>query len=157
MADLKQIYLVFMDEFKLKPFGQEDEERYAPNQRAVAKAINELEPLSDNIQDARTKEIYNKFLGLLTEYNDAAPMLENAISETNSAKEDLTRREEEIKEMERADGNSPKYFAEKVEILKKRSELADYGNIGIKKSKIESIETALYWLHKDFGIEGLKK
>jgi len=44
-----------------------------------------------------------------------------------------------------------------VEILKKRSELADYGNIGIKKSKIESIETALYWLHKDFGIEGLKK
>jgi len=155
--ELKQIYLVFIDEFKMKPFGLEDEERYAPNQRAASKAINELEGLSENIQDPRTKEIYNKFLGLLKEYNDVTPILENAIRETQSAKEDLNRREEEIKEKEKADGGSFKYFGEKVEILKKRAELADYGNIGIKKSKVESIETALYWLHKDFGIEGLKK
>jgi len=72
MADLKQIYLVFMDEFKLKPFGQEDEERYAPNQRAVAKAINELEPLSDNIQDARTKK--STISSLVSSQNTTMPL-----------------------------------------------------------------------------------
>lgn len=157
MEELKQIYLVFIDEFKLKPFGLEDEERYASNQREASKAINELESLSDNIREPRTKEIFNKFLGLLKEYNEAAPILENTIRETKSSKEDLKRREEEIKEKEKTERDPFKYFNEKAEIQKKRSELADYGNIGVKKSKVESIETALYWLHKDFGIEGLKK
>ncbi len=157
MEELKQIYLVFIDEFKLKPFGLEDEERYAPNQRVVSKSIDELEGISDNIGEPRTKEICNKFLGLLKEYNEATPILENAIRETKSSKEELNRREEEIKEKEKTESDPFKYFNEKVEILKKRAELADYGNIGVKKSKVESIETALYWLHKDFGIERLKK
>jgi hypothetical protein len=155
--ELKQIYLVFIDEFKMKPFGQEDEERYAPNQRVASRAIDELERISDTIQDPGTREIHSKFLGLLKEYNDAAQLLENAIQETKSAKEELNRREEEIREQEKAEGGSFKYFSEKTEILEKRSNLADYGNIGVKKSKVESLETALYWLHKDFGIEGLKK
>lgn len=155
MNELKQIYLVFIDEFTLKPFGQENEERYSPNQAVASKAIGELEGVSGSIRDAKAQETCNKFLGLLREYNDAAPVLEGAIRDTKSAREDLNRREEEAKANASADPF--KYAAQKQEILKERSKLADYGNIGIKKSKVESIETALYWLHKDFGIQGLKK
>jgi len=155
IEELKQIYLVFIDEFTIKPFGQENEDRFSSNRATVSRAISELEGLSDTIQDPKVKEIHNKFLNLLREYNDAAPILENAISETKSAREDLNRREEEAKALAGAD--PWKYATEKQEIIKERSKLAEYGNIGSKKSKIESIETALYWLHKDFGIEGLKK
>jgi hypothetical protein len=159
--ELKQIYLAFIDEFQLKPFGQENEERYSQNQAAASKAIEELESISGNIKDSNTQALHNKFLGLLQQYNEAASVLETALRETKAAKEDLDRRENEVKEkMENAGQGSKEWadaFREKSDIIKERSNLADYSNIGTKKSKVESIETALYWLHKEFGIEGLKK
>ncbi len=155
--ELKQTYLAFMEKFQLESFKYENTDLLSTNQSAVSEAISELEGLQGEIKEPKTQEIYDKYLGLLKEYNEAASVLERATEETKSAREDLDRREAEARAKSSNPQETWKSTSELIEITQERSKLADYRNLGEKRVKVESLETSLYWLHKDFGMSGLRK